>query len=284
MAALHLEVAALRLDRLDDSPGARTSIEEALELQPDSAERAGGAGPPAPAGQRLRRLRPHPRARGGGAGLGRRRRPRPGWRPGGSTAISWPTATEARRCFEQALAADPHSAGALRALAALLAAEGRAADARALYERQLELVDEPAAKAAVLTDLARTPAGEKPGEVNLAVARLDEALELAPDYLPAVITMADIYYREQQWAEAERRLLQAIRRLKGQPAEMAQLYHRLGEVYDKLGRLDRPRRCPASGRARGSAPARRGPPAGAGRSPRSTTYRPGQSSRGRSGA
>src|SRR6185369_9263786 len=49
---------------------------------------------------------------------------------------------------------------------------------------------------------------------------------------------ADIYYKEQQWSEAERRLLQVVRRLRGQPTEMAQLYHRLGEVYDKLGRLD----------------------------------------------
>ena len=41
MAALHLEVAALRLDRLDDVRARATSIEEALTLQPDSAEALG---------------------------------------------------------------------------------------------------------------------------------------------------------------------------------------------------------------------------------------------------
>ncbi|HEX7507196.1 MAG TPA: tetratricopeptide repeat protein, partial [Polyangia bacterium] len=68
--------------------------------------------------------------------------------------------------------------------------------------------------------------------------RLDEALELDPGHLPAVITMADIYYREQQWSKAERRLNEALRRLRGQPEQTARLYHRLGEVYEKLGRLE----------------------------------------------
>ena len=50
--------------------------------------------------------------------------------------------------------------------------------------------------------------------------------------------MADIYYREQQWNKAERRLNEALRRLRGQPEQTARLYHRLGEVYEKLGRLE----------------------------------------------
>ena len=74
--------------------------------------------------------------------------------------------------------------------------------------------------------------------MNEAEARLDQALEIDPGHLPAVITMADIYYREQQWSKAERRLNEALRRLRGQPEHTAQLYHRLGEVYEKLGRLE----------------------------------------------
>jgi golgin subfamily B member 1 len=238
IAGLHLDAAALRLDRLDDPAGARAAIEQALALCPDSAEALGA----------LARL--HLSTNDFAAYASTRRREAEALRSSGTLAAEafvdagrvyrdqLESPAEARLCFDQAARSDPRNTEALRALASLLTAEGEMAEARALYERQLDLVDEPAAKAAVLTDLARSLLAEKPGELGPAIARLDQALDLSPDYLPAVVTMADLYFREQQWAEAERRLLQAIRRMRGQPADMAQLYHRLGEVYEKLGRLD----------------------------------------------
>src|SRR5439155_25067822 len=119
----------------------------------------------------------------------------------------------------------------------LLASEGQVAEARVLFERQLAVVESPAAKAAVLTDLARVIL-DRHGDSAEAITRLDEALELAPDYLPAVMTMADVYYKEHQWEQAERRLNQVLRRTRGQPEQTAKLYHRLAEVYDKLGRVE----------------------------------------------
>ena len=236
VAALQLQAAALRLDRLDDVDGARRSIEAALALHPENPPALGA----------LARL--HLRRNDFAAYAKARAREAEASGNGPEAAEAWLEAGrvlrdqlgkpgEARRCFERASAADPRNAAALRGLAALLTAEGQLGEARAALEKQLELMDEPTAKAVVLTDLARS-LWEKPGDAEAAIARLDEALELAPDYLPAVVTMADVYYREQQWPEAERRLLQAVRRMKGQPGEMAQLYHRLGEVYEKLGRLD----------------------------------------------
>ncbi len=236
VASLQLEAAALRLDRLDDVDGARQSIEAALAQHPENPAALGA----------LARLQL--RRNDFAAYAKARQREAEAHRAGPEAAEAWLEAgrvlrdqlgkpTEARRCFERASAADPRNAAALRGLAALLTAEGQLAEARAALEKQLELMEEPTAKAVVLTDLARS-LWEKPGDADAAIARLDEALELAPDYLPAVVTMADVYYREQQWSEAERRLLQAVRRMKGQPGEMAQLYHRLGEVYEKLGRLD----------------------------------------------
>src|SRR5664279_172697 len=114
---------------------------------------------------------------------------------------------------------------------------GHSDEARELYERQFEVAETPAAKAAVLTNLARVLC-ENAELLSEAETRLDQALELDPGHLPAVITMADIYYREQQWSKAERRLNEALRRLRGQPEQTARLYHRLGEVYEKLGRLE----------------------------------------------
>jgi tetratricopeptide (TPR) repeat protein len=236
VAALQLQAAALRLDRLDDVDGARRSIEAALALHPENPSALGA----------LARL--HLRRNDFAAYAKARTREAEASGQGPEGAEAWLEAGrvlrdqlgkpgEARRCFERAAAADPTNAAALRGLAALLTAEGLLAEARAALEKQLQLMEEPTAKAVVLTDLARVLWG-KPGDAEAAIARLDEALELAPDYLPAVVTMADVYYREQQWPEAERRLLQAVRRMRGQPGEMAQLYHRLGEVYEKLGRLD----------------------------------------------
>jgi tetratricopeptide (TPR) repeat protein len=144
---------------------------------------------------------------------------------------------QARVCFERAVADHPTSPEALGALASLEAAEGRLDEAIELYERQLTASETPTAKAVVLTNLARVLC-DNPENLNEAEARLDQALELDPGHLPAVITMADIYYREQQWTKAERRLNEALRRLRGQPEQTARLYHRLGEVYEKLGRLE----------------------------------------------
>lgn len=146
-------------------------------------------------------------------------------------------ALQARVCFERAVAQHPSSPEALGALASLEASEGRLPQAIELYERQLAASETPSAKAVVLTNLARVLC-EDPENLNEAEARLDQALDLDPSHLPAVITMADIYYREQQWSKAERRLNEALRRLRGQPEQTARLFHRLGEVYEKLGRLE----------------------------------------------
>jgi tetratricopeptide (TPR) repeat protein len=236
VADLYLEMAALHLDRLNDPAAAHQAIDRALSLVPNH-----GAALAALAklylGQNNFAAYARARVRQAEA-LGGQEGAAAAWLEAGRVyRDQLSDSSEARRCFERAVAEAPQDAETLRALAAVLASEGQLPEARDLYERLIGLLDDPTAKAAALTDLARC-LWERPGDGPIAVARLDEALALSPDYLPAVVTMADLYYREHQWSEAERRLLQAIRRSKGEPGEIAQLYHRLGEVYDKLGRLD----------------------------------------------
>jgi tetratricopeptide (TPR) repeat protein len=103
--------------------------------------------------------------------------------------------------------------------------------------RQLNLAPTPEARASVLTDLGRA-AWEGSNDATLAQKYLDEALTLVPDHLPAVITIADIYFKENQWENAEKRLAEAVRKLRGQPQQMVRLYQRLAEVHEKLGKLD----------------------------------------------
>ena len=93
------------------------------------------------------------------------------------------------------------------------------------------------ARAGVLTDVARI-AWEGFADAAEAQRHLDEALALVPDHLPAILAIADIYYKEGQWEQAEKRLTEAVRRLRHQPQQAARLFQRLAEVHEKTGKLD----------------------------------------------
>ena len=236
IAALYLEKAQLRADDLDDTEGALDAIESALAIAPTSSTALSALA-------RFHLKRNDFKAY---AAAVLRQADAMAGQPDQVSVLLEAAAVfrdqladslQARVCFERAVKEHPESPEALGALASLEASEGRSDEARELYERQLAVCETPAAKAAVLTNLARV-LFENPELLSEAEARLDEALELDPGHLPAVITMADIYYREQQWSKAERRLNEALRRLRGQPEQTARLYHRLGEVYEKLGRLE----------------------------------------------
>jgi tetratricopeptide (TPR) repeat protein len=236
VAALYLEKAQLKADDLDDAEGALEALESALDVAPGEASVLSAL-----ARFHLKRndfqayaaalLRQADAVAGKPEQAGLLLEAAAVFRDQLSDTF------QARVCVERAVADHPKNPDALGALASLEAAEGRVEEARELYERQLEACETPAAKAVALTSLARVLC-EDPELLNEAEARLDQALEIDPGHLPAVITMADIYYREQQWSKAERRLNEALRRLRGQPEHTAQLYHRLGEVYEKLGRLE----------------------------------------------
>ena len=236
IAALNLEMAQLKSDDLSDPKGAQQAIEAAFKLQPEDPEVLGA----------LARFHLKHNDFQAYADVLLRRADALAGQPEQAAALLEAGAVfrdqlgqpaEARACFEKAVNLHPSNPDVLAALAATLTGEGRIDEAKQLYERQLSLCDSPSAKAAVLTNLARALC-EKPDGLIEAERRLDEALDLDPNHLPAVVTMADILYREEQWDRAERRLNEALRRMRGQPEQTAKLYHRLGEVYEKLGRLD----------------------------------------------
>jgi tetratricopeptide (TPR) repeat protein len=236
IAALNLEMAQLKSDDLSDPKGAQQAIEAAFRLQPEDPEVLAA----------LARFHLKRNDFQAYADVLLRRADALAGKPEQATALLEAGAVfrdqlgqpaEARSCFEKAVNLHPSNPDVLAALAATLTGEGRIDEAKDLYERQLSLCDSPSAKAAVLTNLARALC-EKPDGLAEAERRLDEALDLDPNHLPAVVTMADILYREEQWDRAERRLNEALRRMRGQPEQTAKLYHRLGEVYEKLGRLD----------------------------------------------
>jgi tetratricopeptide (TPR) repeat protein len=236
VAELNLELSLLKLDDLHDPAAARKEVEAALEAAPENPAALAAlaqlhlkqndfASYAATRVREARALRGRADAIDALLDAGRVYREQ----------VQAPD--KARACFEEALEQDPANGEALRALASLLSAEANWVEARRVLERQLEMTQEPTERAAVLTDLART-AWEGFTDGAEAQRLLDEALTLVPNHLPAILAVADIHYKEGQWEAAEKRLTEAVRRLRGQPQQAAKLFQRLAEVHEKLGKLD----------------------------------------------
>jgi golgin subfamily B member 1 len=236
IGALYVELGRLRLEDMDDTAGATQALQRALDVDTDRSDALSLLGKiylerndfATYAELRVREAR------------GQSNNPDAvaAWLDAGDVFRGQlRDARRAENCFEEALRLDPDNTRALRALVSVLSSEGQEARAQALLQKQLEIVSRPEARAVVLTDLARL-CWEQPGDLARVMPWLDEALELDPDYLPALVTLADVYYREGEWDQAERRLTQALRRMRGKGAETASLVFRLGEVYEKLGRLE----------------------------------------------
>jgi tetratricopeptide (TPR) repeat protein len=236
VAELNLELSLLKLDDLHDPAAARKEVEAALDAAPENPAALAAlaqlhlkqndfAAYAATRVREARALRGRPDAIDALLDAGRVYREQV------------QAADNARACFEEALEADPSNGEALRALASLLSAEANWTEARRVLERQLEMTEEPTERATVFTDLART-AWEGFSDGAEAQRYLDEALALVPNHLPAILAVADIHYKEGQWEHAEKRLTEAVRRLRGQPQQAAKLFQRLAEVHEKLGKLD----------------------------------------------
>jgi len=236
VAELNLELSLLKLDDLHDPAAARKEVEAALEAAPEN--------PAALAALAQLHLKQNDfaayaatRVREARALRGRADAIEALLDAGRVYREQVQAPDKARACFEEALEADPSNGEALRALASLLSAQANWDQARRVLERQLEMTEEPTDRAAVFTDLART-AWEGFSDGAEAQRYLDEALTLVPNHLPAILAVADIHYKEGQWEQAEKRLTEAVRRLRGQPQQAAKLFQRLAEVHEKLGKLD----------------------------------------------
>jgi tetratricopeptide (TPR) repeat protein len=236
ISELNLELSLLKLDDLNDPVAARKEVEAALQASPDNPAALAAlarlhlkandfAGYSAARVREAKALSGKPEAVEALLDAGRVYREQ----------LAQPD--QARACFEAALREDPGNAEALQALAALLAAESNWEEARKVLARQLEVTTDPAARAGVLSDLARV-AWEGFNDAAEAQRHLDEALALVPDHLPAILEIADIYYKEGQWEQAEKRLSEAVRRLRHQPQQAARLFQRLAEVHEKTGKLE----------------------------------------------
>ena len=148
--------------------------------------------------------------------------------------------TAAATQYERVLALRPYHAEATWALAGLSEKGGDVEAAARVLEHKLE--DEaltPPEKGRLLTQLAALSraAGVEPA----AERRLLEALGVAPDHLPAVVALADLYADAARWTELEaflREILSGSTLGPAPAALIADLHRRLANAHEKLGRDD----------------------------------------------
>ena len=239
LAALHIRLAQIRLEQLDDRTGARAAIEHALALVPEHpgalAVLADIASPDEdPRAFADAKLREAERAPDDDARIA-------ALMAAGEVLqarVGDPAAAHA--AYERVLAIRPYHAEATWALAGMVEAGGDPDTAARLLEKRLE--DEsltPPEKARIMTQLAALSraAGVEPA----AERRLLEALGCVPDHVPAIVALADFYADAGRWDDLTaflREVLSESQLAAAPPALIADLHRRLATAHEKLGRDD----------------------------------------------
>jgi Tfp pilus assembly protein PilF len=247
LAALHIRLAQLRAETLDDEAGARTALDEALRLVPDHPNALAlltelaraDLDPRAFADAKLREAE---RIGDDDAKIDALMAAGEAFRDGAEDPDA------ARAAFERVLALRPYHAEATWALAGLIEKGGDPDSAAKLLEHRLEDDSLPAdEKARIYTQLAALARNAGKGRgfggngvIELvAERRLEEALGALPGHLPAVVALADLYDDAGRWDDLEqfvREILADGSLESAPPAAAADLHRRLAGAYEKLGR------------------------------------------------
>ncbi|RME22440.1 MAG: hypothetical protein D6806_12980 [Deltaproteobacteria bacterium] len=74
-----------------------------------------------------------------------------------------------------------------------------------------------------------------------AATYYEQALQLTPDFLPAAKPLADIYFRTEQWEDAEKMMEIVVAGMdrNTEAKELCRQYYRLGYITEKLGKSDK---------------------------------------------
>ncbi len=134
-----------------------------------------------------------------------------------------------RAALECAVTVDFGHEDAVVRLQALYAAVGERQKLAELLQRRLERTTDPEERIAI--EVARGRALAEAGERDAAKAALSSALDANPDHAEALEAFAGLCLAEGDWGSAERALIRLARHT-GDPERQAQIYRRLGELYD----------------------------------------------------
>jgi tetratricopeptide (TPR) repeat protein len=145
--------------------------------------------------------------------------------------------TRGREALEQAVALDIRNEDAVVRLQSLYVAGGEREKLAQLLERRLSHTTDPDERVAL--EVTRGRALADVGESAQAKAALAAALDANPDHVEALSAFADLCVQEGDWSAAEQAYIRLVRHVP-EPARQAQIYRRLGELYDAaLPNVDR---------------------------------------------
>ncbi len=143
-------------------------------------------------------------------------------------------AEKAKECYLKVLEVDSGFLDAVGGLASLAEEAGDAEEQIEYLKKQLEIVEDPSRKAEILTRTASAYL-EGLGDSEQGEKYLQEALQADRDHVPAVIALADLYYKCERWEQAKNLMEAALQRLDGQPELAATLGYRLAGLYHDRG-------------------------------------------------
>jgi tetratricopeptide (TPR) repeat protein len=134
-----------------------------------------------------------------------------------------------RAALEHAIALDPEHEDAMARLQQLLIEQGDRQALAQVLGRRLELATDPEERIALEVQRGKLLAGV--GEHAAARSALTAALDANPEHAGALEALADLCAAEGDWSGAEQALIRLARHAP-EPARQAQIYRRLGELYD----------------------------------------------------
>jgi tetratricopeptide (TPR) repeat protein len=134
-----------------------------------------------------------------------------------------------RQALERAVELDVSHEDAVVRLQSLYVAAGDRQKLAALLERRLEHTTDPEERVAI--EVTRGRALAEVGEKDAAKAALAAALDANPDHAEALEAFAELCLDEGDWSAGEQALIRLARHMI-EPQRQAQIYRRLGELYD----------------------------------------------------
>jgi tetratricopeptide (TPR) repeat protein len=237
VAALLIRLATLRSDELRDADGARQALSEATRLVPDHPTALKSMARLATA-QKDPRTYAEARMREAGVLADVDAKVEALMDAGATLRDQCSDVEGARVAFEMVLELRPYQAEATWALAGLVEQSGDLDKAMKVLEARLENASlDLLERAQVLTQLAAL--SRQVGVDAAAEKRLDEALMVLPDHLPAVLARADLLARGMHWNRLIDFIEEAIPRLGGKPSEtLAELLRRKAVGFEGLEASD----------------------------------------------
>jgi Tfp pilus assembly protein PilF len=233
VAALLIRLAGLRADELRDPDGARQALAEATKLVPDHPTALQSMARLATA-QKDPRTYAEARLREAEVLADVDAKVEALMDAGATLRDQCADVEGARRAFEKVLVLRPYQADATRALAGLVEQAGDPEKAIEVLEARLENAAlEPLERAEVLTQLAAL--SRRVGVDAAAEKRLDEALSILPDHLPAILARADLLAEGAHWNRLIDFIEEAMPRVAERPAETrAELLRRKAIGFEGL--------------------------------------------------